>query len=80
MRMLPPPRSVRAGTISGRPVGGPGHLVGHELSFLGVALWGWYTDWDTTTVPDRTYTRQSVATKVGGATATSPGITVTVQN
>jgi hypothetical protein len=48
------------------------------------SLYGWIYEWDTTTVPNGTYTLQSVATSTGPlagtVTATSPGITVTVNN
>jgi hypothetical protein len=43
-------------------------------------IWGWLAEWVSTGVPNGTYTLQSVATDTTGATATSPGITVTVQN
>jgi hypothetical protein len=42
--------------------------------------YGYIAEWDTTGVANGTYTLQSVATETGGTTATSPGITVTVQN
>ena len=42
-------------------------------------LYGWVAKWDTTTVPNGTYTLQSVATS-GGLTGTSPGTTITVNN
>jgi hypothetical protein len=45
-----------------------------------LALWGWYAFWNTTTVPNGTYTLQSVATEAGGTSAASPPITVTVSN
>jgi alpha-tubulin suppressor-like RCC1 family protein len=45
-----------------------------------LTLYGWIAFWQTTAVPNGTYTLQSVATEVGGTMATSPGITVTVQN
>ena len=49
-------------------------------------IYGWIADWDTTTVPNGTYTLQSVATAtdphngITTVTVTSPGITVTVNN
>ena len=42
-------------------------------------IYGWLASWNTTTVPNGTYTLQSVATS-GGLTGTSPGITITVNN
>jgi alpha-tubulin suppressor-like RCC1 family protein len=44
------------------------------------SLYGWFVKWNSTAVANGTYTLQSVATETGGTTATSPGITVTVQN
>ena len=43
-------------------------------------LYGYLAQWNTTTVPNGTYTLQSVATYVGGVSGTSPGVTVTVNN
>ena len=42
-------------------------------------IYGWLASWNTTTVPNGTYTLQSVASS-GGLTGTSPGITLTVNN
>jgi hypothetical protein len=44
------------------------------------SFYGWYVQWNSTAVANGTYTLQSVATETGGTTATSPGVTVTVQN
>ena len=52
------------------------HVVGTAVP----TLYGWIAEWDTSTVANGTYTLQSVATEVGGTTATSTGITVTVTN
>jgi hypothetical protein len=41
---------------------------------------GWIGQWDTTSVPDGTYTLQSVASDAGGNTGTSPGVSITVNN
>jgi hypothetical protein len=58
-----------------------GGSLSHQVIATATATFvGWLVKWDTTTVPNGTYTLQSVATEVGGTTATSPGITVTVQN
>ena len=43
-------------------------------------LFGWLARWDSTTVPNGTYTLQSVASYAGGVTGTSPSITITVSN
>ncbi len=42
-------------------------------------IFGWLASWNTTTVPNGSYTLQSVASS-GGLTGTSPGVTVTVNN
>ena len=52
------------------------HVVGTAVLFR----YGWIARWETTTVPNGTYTLQSVATETGGATATSNPIDVTVDN
>jgi hypothetical protein len=44
------------------------------------SIYGYYYSWNTTAVPDGTYTLQSVATDVGGNTTYSTGITVYVDN
>ncbi len=41
---------------------------------------GWLSGWDTTTVPNGTYTLQSVASYAGGVTGTSAPITITINN
>ena len=57
-----------------------GSLSNHVVSPAAPTLYGWIGFWNTTTVPNGTYTLHSVATEKGGTTATSPGITVTVSN
>ncbi len=41
---------------------------------------GWLAGWDTTTVPNGTYTLNSVASNAGGVSGTSPPVTITVNN
>jgi hypothetical protein len=60
---------VTGGTVSNRVVG-----------TATLTMYGWIARWNTTGIANGTYTLQSVATEVGGTTATSPGITVTVHN
>jgi hypothetical protein len=43
-------------------------------------IFGWIAQWNTTNVPDGTYTLQSVSTDTNGVTGASPGITVIVSN
>ena len=43
-------------------------------------VYGWFAAWNTTTVPNGTYTLQSVASYAGGVTGTSMGTTITVAN
>jgi hypothetical protein len=71
---------------------GPAEVTGVKFVVSGGALsndvvgtatatpYGWIAVWNTTTVPNGTYTLQSVATEVGGTTATSPSITISVNN
>ena len=41
---------------------------------------GWLAGWNTTTIPNGSYTLQGVATYPGGSSGTSPGVTITVDN
>ena len=43
-------------------------------------LCGWLAQWNTTTVPNGTYTVHSVASYAGGVSGTSPPTTITVSN
>ncbi len=42
--------------------------------------YGWLAEWNTTTVPNGTYTLQSVASFAGGVSGTSQGIMITIAN
>ena len=60
-------------------------LSGGTLSDAVVAtasptLYGWIASWDSTTVPNGSYTLQSVASYAGGVAGTSPGVTIVVAN
>jgi Right handed beta helix region/Bacterial Ig domain len=60
-------------------------LTGGSLSDSVIAtgtptLYGYLTEWNSTSVPDGTYTLQSLAHDPVGMVGTSPGITVTVDN
>ena len=61
------------------------HLTGGSLNnaLIGTATlmyFGWAVSWNSTTVPDGTYTLQSEAYDGGGNLGVSPAITVTVSN
>jgi lysophospholipase L1-like esterase len=43
-------------------------------------LYGWLAAWNSTSVPNGTYTLQSVASYLGGVSGASPGVTITVAN
>ena len=60
-------------------------LTGGTLSDSVIAtgtptLYGWLADWNTETVPNGTYTLQSVASYPGAVIITSPGVSITVNN
>ena len=55
-------------------------LTNDVIDTAGQTGYGWIGAWDTTTVPNGTYTLQSVASTGGGLTGTSPAMTVTVNN
>ena len=56
-----------------------GSLSDSVIATATPTLYGWLAAWNTTTVPNGTYTLQSVASS-GGMSGTSPGISVTVNN
>jgi YVTN family beta-propeller protein len=61
------------------------HLTGGGLSDVSVAtavptIYGWIADWNTKTVPNGTYTLQSVAYDAAGLSTHSAGIMVNVLN
>jgi beta-glucanase (GH16 family) len=60
-------------------------LTGGSLSDVVIATasstaYGWVASWNTTAVPNGTYTLQSVAIYASGGSGTSPGVIVTVNN
>jgi hypothetical protein len=57
-----------------------GTLTDQVIATATPTYYGWLAQWNTTTVPNGTYTLQSVAAYSGGVTGTSPGVTVTVAN
>ena len=61
------------------------HLTGGTLTNAVIAtatstVYGWFANWNTTSVPNGTYTLQSMATNAGGDVGTSAPITITVTN
>jgi hypothetical protein len=50
------------------------------ISVATSTLYGWIAHWNTTTVPDGTYTLQSVASYANGQSTISAPITITVNN
>ena len=57
-----------------------GSLTNHVVGTAAPTYYGWVSSWDTTTVPNGTYTLESVATDVDGTTTTSAPVTITVSN
>jgi len=57
-----------------------GSLTDSVVATATPTLYGWLAEWNTTSVPNGTYTLQSVATFSGGVSGTSPDVTVTVFN
>ena len=45
-----------------------------------LTIYGWLAEWNTTSVPDGTYSLQSVASYSGGVSGTSASVTITVDN
>jgi phosphatidylinositol-3-phosphatase len=60
--------------------GGPANLSGQTIATGTPTIYGWLAKWDTTAVPDGTYTLQGVASYAGGVSGASPAVNVTVAN
>jgi hypothetical protein len=60
--------------------GGPNNYVNQVISGSGATYYGWIGSWNTTSVPNGTYTLNSVASYTGGVSGTSLPITVIVNN
>lgn len=71
--------SSGTGSVQFEVTGGP--LTGQIVATASSTQYGWLASWDTTNVPNGTYTLQSVAAYfAGGVSGVSSGITVTVNN
>ena len=57
-----------------------GALTNSVIASASPTYYGWIGLWNTTSVPNGTYTLQSLASYAGGVTGTSPPITITVDN
>ena len=57
-----------------------GTLTNKVISTASPTIYGWVGQWNTTTIPNGTYTLQSVASYAGGVTGTSAPVTITVNN
>jgi hypothetical protein len=60
--------------------GGPSDLSDQVIATAIPTYVGWAAAWNTTGVPDGSYTLESVASYAGGVSGTSPPITITVAN
>jgi uncharacterized protein YjbI with pentapeptide repeats len=60
--------------------GGPSDVSDVQVATANPTIYGWLAAWNTTTVPNGTYTLQSIATYAGGVSGPSPGISVTISN
>lgn len=68
-------------TVQYEVSGGPNSLRNQVVATTTApSIWGWLALWNTTTVPNGTYTLQSVAYYPGGVSGTSPPITISVAN
>jgi Bacterial Ig-like domain (group 3)/Pentapeptide repeats (8 copies)/Bacterial Ig domain/HYR domain len=57
-----------------------GSLSDQVIATGTLTYYGWLAEWNTTSVPDGTYSLQSVASYGGGVSGTSAPITITVDN
>ena len=90
--LIPSTGTTQSGTAALLDASASAHVtaVTYELNGNGLpnqviatgtpTLYGYLAQWNTTAVPNGTYTLQSVAAYAGGVTGTSPAITITVDN
>jgi len=57
-----------------------GGLTDSVIATATPTIYGWLAAWNTKTVPNGSYTLQSVASYAGGVSGASPGVTITVTN
>jgi acetyl esterase len=57
-----------------------GSLSDQVVATATPTLYGWLAEWNTTTIPNGTYTLQSVASYAGKVSGTSQGISITIAN
>jgi hypothetical protein len=57
-----------------------GTLSDHVIATGTPTYYGWLVQWNTTSVPNGTYTLQSVASYAGGVSGTSQGIMISIAN
>jgi uncharacterized protein YjbI with pentapeptide repeats len=67
-------------TVTYELSGGPSNLNDKVIATGTPTYYGWLTQWNTTTVPNGTYTLQSVASYGGGVSGTSAPVSITVNN
>jgi hypothetical protein len=65
-------------TVEFQLTGGP--LTNALIATAIPTYYGWLASWNSTTVPNGTYTLQSVASDGGGNEGAGPGITIIVEN
>jgi hypothetical protein len=70
--------SAHVTSVSFQLTGGPDN--GTQIAMAEPTIYGWIGFWNTTTVPNGTYTLQSVASYAGGVSGISSPITITVSN
>ena len=84
-RALIETRLAGAGRLEGVALGDqPGsatlHIHATHHATASLTEYGWVASWNSTTVPNGTYTLQSLASYGGEVSGTSPGVTITVSN
>ena len=57
-----------------------GSLTDSIVATATPTVYGWLALWNSQSIPDGTYTLQSVASYAGGVSGVSPGVTITVAN
>lgn len=72
--------SANVSSLSYELSGGPSVLDDQVIATGTLGYYGWVAEWNTTSVPDGTYSLVSVAAYPNGVSTASPPVTITVDN
>jgi uncharacterized protein YjbI with pentapeptide repeats len=72
--------SANVTTVTYELSGGPSNLSDQPIATGTLTYYGWLAEWNTTTVPNATYSLVSVAAYANGVSTTSAPVTINVNN